>query len=136
MSTTEAWLSGSWQSSWMASEFTTAIFRDGKGSTLWAPMNPRNGGVKGSWPTILGTRDVADVENDQACFAVGDIDARPFDVRRPVNRDVAVRRFTPGRVLARHPPSAGFDGIGRVADVHDDVGIAVVARHPRRLIAV
>src|SRR5262249_59431124 len=54
MSTTEAWLSGSWQSSWIASEFTMAIFRDGKGNALWAPMKPRNGGVKGSWPTSLG----------------------------------------------------------------------------------
>src|SRR5712691_11465715 len=76
--------------------------------------------------------DVGDVEDDQARFSVGEIDERAFDVRRTVQRDLALRLLTARHVLPRHPPAAGFDGLRRIADIDDHVDVAAVAGHARR----
>src|SRR5213082_658473 len=75
--------------------------------------------------------DVGDVEDDQARFPVGEVGERTFHVRRPVQRDVALRFLAARQVLPRHPPAAGLDRLRRVSDVHDHVDVAAVARHSR-----
>ena len=79
----------------------------------------------------LGMGDVGDVEDDQARLPVGEVGERTFHVRRPVQRDVALRFLAARHVLPRHPPAAGLDRLRRVSDVHDHVDVAAVARHSR-----